>query len=82
MRRTIHAVVSHITDSILSNSAYPVAEKEKFEAYHQDEFVKCTKHLKYFKIVKCIQCDDELVKLGTCVVNILIVFNWQFFLFC
>ena len=82
MRRMIRAAVSHITNSILFDSAYPVAEKEEFEAYHRDAFVECAKHLKYFKIVKRIQRDDELVKLGARVVNILIISHWHFFLFC
>jgi hypothetical protein len=79
MRRMIRAAVSHITNSILFDSAYPAAEKVEFEAYHRDAFLECAKHLKYFKIAKRIQRDDELVKLCARVVNILIMF--QFFLF-
>jgi hypothetical protein len=74
MRRMIRAAVSHITNSFLFNSAYPSVEKEKFETYHRNVFVKCAKRLKYFEIVKRIQRDDELVKLCARVVNILFKF--------
>jgi hypothetical protein len=73
MRRTIRAAVSHVTNSILFDSAYPAAEKVEFETYHRDAFVKCAKQLKYFEIVKRIKRDDELVKLCARVVNILII---------
>ena len=79
MRRMIHAAVSHITNSILFDSAYPAAEKVEFETYHRNALVRCAKCLKQFEIIKHIQCDDELVKLCACVVNISIIS--QFFLF-
>jgi hypothetical protein len=72
MRRMIRAAVSHVTNSILFNSAYPAVEKE---TYHRDVFVKCAKQLNYSQIVKRIQSDEELVKLFDRVVNILIIFH-------
>jgi hypothetical protein len=65
----IRTAVSHISGSILFDSAYPVAEKLEFEIYHRDVLVRCAKRLKHFKIVKHIQCDDELVKLCAHVVG-------------
>jgi hypothetical protein len=73
MRRMIRAAVSHITNSILFDSAYPAAEKVEFETYHRDAFIKCAKQLKYFEIVKRIRRDNELVKLCTRVVSIPII---------
>lgn len=69
MRRTIRAAVSHISSSILFDSAYPVAEKVEFETYHRDVFVRCAKRLKYFEIVKRIKHDDQLVKLCAHIVS-------------
>ena len=80
MRRLIRAAVSHITNSILFDPAYPAAEKVEFETYRKDAFIKCAKNLKCFEIVKCIRCDDELVKLCARVVNIPIIS--QLFLTC
>lgn len=80
MKRMIRAAVSHITNSILFDSAYPVAEKVEFDTYHRDVFVKCAKQMKHFEIVKRMQRDDELVKLFARVVNILIIS--QIILFC
>ncbi|KAF8812009.1 hypothetical protein BYT27DRAFT_7088331 [Phlegmacium glaucopus] len=62
MRRMIRAAFTLVTGNSLFNSAYPSAEKVEFETYHHDVFIKCAKRLKYFKIVKRIQHDDELVK--------------------
>ena len=69
----ICAAVSHITNSILFDSAYPATEKVEFEIYHRDAFVKCAKELKLFEIVTRIRHNAELVKLCTRVVNILII---------
>ncbi|KAF8814198.1 hypothetical protein BYT27DRAFT_7266604 [Phlegmacium glaucopus] len=69
MRRIICAAFTLVTGNSLFNSAYPSAEKVEFETYHRDVFIKCAKCLKYFKIVKHLQCDDELVKLCACVIN-------------
>lgn len=80
MGRMIRATVSHITNSVLFDSAYPSAEKVQFETYHKDALVECAKDLKYFKIVKRLQRDDELIKLCARVVNISIIS--QFFLIC
>lgn len=70
MRRVIRAAVSHVSGKIFFDSAYPAAEKLEFETFHREIFITCAKHLKYFKIVKRIQHDDELVKLCARVVSV------------
>jgi hypothetical protein len=80
MRRMIRATVSHVTNSILFDSAFPSAEKAEFEIYHRDALIRCAKHLKYSELVKRLQRDDDLVKLCARVVSILIIS--QFFLIC
>lgn len=71
MRRVIRAAVSHVSGNILFDSAYPVAEKLEFEAFHREVFIQCAKCLKYFEIVKRIRRDDELVRLCARVVCVL-----------
>ena len=72
MRRVIRAAVSYVSGEIVFDSAYPAAEKVEFETFHRDVFVKCSKRLKHFEIVKRIQRDDELVKLCTRVVSVIL----------
>ncbi|KAF8806346.1 hypothetical protein BYT27DRAFT_7103187, partial [Phlegmacium glaucopus] len=69
MRRVICAAVSYVSGDIVFDSAYPAAEKVEFETFHREVFIKCSKRLKYFEIVKRIQRDDELVKLCARVIN-------------
>jgi hypothetical protein len=70
MRWMIRAAVTLVTGNTVFDSAYPSAERVEFETYHREVFIKCAKELKYFKIVKRIRKDDELVKLCARVVSI------------
>ena len=61
MRRVICAAISHVSGDIVFDSAYPVAEKVEFETFYHAVLSKCSKCLKYFEIIRCIQYDEELV---------------------
>ena len=64
MKRMIRAAVNQVTEIFLFDSAYPgTAEQVKFETFHQDLFIQCSKRLKYFDIIKRLKVDNELVKL-------------------
>ena len=64
MKRMIRAAVNQVTERFLFDSAYPgTAEQVEFEAFHHNVFIQCSKHLKYFEIIKRLKVDSELVKL-------------------
>ena len=74
MKRMIRAAVNQVTNFFLFDSAYPgAAEQVKFETFHQDLFIQCSKCLKYFDIIKRLKVDNELVKLCARVVQSLIM---------
>ena len=64
MKRMICAAVNQVTERFLFDSAYPgAAEQVEFEVFHRNVFIQCSKHLKYFEIIKRLKVDSELVKL-------------------
>jgi len=68
MKQTLRAAFRHVTGNALFLTAYPTISTSDGQGYQKTVLRDCAKRLRYKKLAKRLEMDDELVRLCTTLV--------------